>query len=154
MGTKKGRTCGKGAPFKGAPQRFGWAVAPNCPASIRHWCNDIWNKESACRRICILCQQTTLKRWFGNMNTTSNNDVTNSALQIQMTTMCHLMKPPPWKFSAYATAEISPPKLTCWIRPWEKDHFYVQNHCLQASATIVDKWRHDGTQNLAPLTRQ
>jgi len=38
MGTKKGRIYNKGAPFKGAPQRFGGAVAPNCPPpSIRHW---------------------------------------------------------------------------------------------------------------------
>jgi len=31
MGTKKGRIYDKGAPFKGAPQRFRRAVAPNCP---------------------------------------------------------------------------------------------------------------------------
>jgi len=31
MGTKVGRIYGKGAPFKGAPQRFGEAVAPKCP---------------------------------------------------------------------------------------------------------------------------
>jgi len=31
MGTKKGCIYGKGAPFKGAPQTFGGAVAPNCP---------------------------------------------------------------------------------------------------------------------------
>jgi len=31
MGTKKGRIYDKEAPFKGVPQRFGWAVAPNCP---------------------------------------------------------------------------------------------------------------------------
>jgi len=47
-----------------------------------------------CRRICILCQQTSPKRWLGNMNTTSNCDVTNSAHQMQMTTMCHWMKSP------------------------------------------------------------
>jgi len=31
MGTKKGSIYGKGAPFKGAPQRFRGAVAPSCP---------------------------------------------------------------------------------------------------------------------------
>jgi len=31
MGTKKGRIYGKGAPFKGAPQRFGGEVAPDFP---------------------------------------------------------------------------------------------------------------------------
>jgi len=36
MGTKKGRIYGKGAPFKGVPQRFGVAVAPNGPPRIRH----------------------------------------------------------------------------------------------------------------------
>ena len=37
------------------------------------------------------------------MNTTSKCDVTNSAHQTQMTTMCHWMKPSPWKYSVYAT---------------------------------------------------
>jgi len=31
MGTKKGRFYGKGVPFKGAPQTFRGAVAPNFP---------------------------------------------------------------------------------------------------------------------------
>ena len=57
-------------------------------------CNDTQNKESACRRICIMCQQTSPKHWFGNMNMTSNCDVTNSAHQIQMATTCHWMKSP------------------------------------------------------------
>jgi len=39
------------------------------------------------------------------MNMTSNCDVTNSAHQIQMTTICHRMTPP-GKFSAYATAAV------------------------------------------------
>jgi len=34
------------------------------------------------------------KRSFGNMNMTSNCDVTNSVHQIQTTNMCHWMKPP------------------------------------------------------------
>jgi len=58
---------------------------------------------SAWRRICIFCKQTSPKRWFGNVNTTSNCDVTNSAHQIQMTTICHWTKTSPWKISAYAT---------------------------------------------------
>jgi len=37
MGTKTGRIYGKEAPFKGAPQTFGGAVAPNCTSPwIRH----------------------------------------------------------------------------------------------------------------------
>jgi len=35
----------------------------------------------------LLCQQTSPKRWFGNMEMTSIVDVTNSAHQTQMTTM-------------------------------------------------------------------
>jgi len=42
----------------------------------------------------ILCQQTYPKRWLGNTNMTSNCDLTNSAHQMQMTTICHWMKPP------------------------------------------------------------
>jgi len=42
----------------------------------------------------MLCQQTLPKRCFGNMTITSNCDVTNSAHQVQMTTICHWMKPP------------------------------------------------------------
>ena len=64
-------------------------------------CKNAWDKESACRRISILCQQTSPKRWFGNTNVTSNCDVTNSSHQIQMTTICHWMNLP-WKFSSYA----------------------------------------------------
>ena len=45
-------------------------------------------------KTCILCQRTSLKRWFGNRTMTSNCDVTNSAQQIQMTTLCYWMKPP------------------------------------------------------------
>jgi len=33
------------------------------------------------------------KIWFENMNMTSNCGVTNSAHQIQMTTICHWMNP-------------------------------------------------------------
>jgi len=48
--------------------------------------------------MCILCQQTSPKRWFGNRTITSFCDVTNSAHQIQMTTLCRWMKPPHEKF--------------------------------------------------------
>ena len=46
------------------------------------------------RKTCMLCQRTSLKRWFGNRTMTSNCDVTNSAHQIQMTTLCRWMNPP------------------------------------------------------------
>jgi len=44
-------------------------------------------------KTCMLCPRTSLKRWFGNRTMTSNCDVTNSAHHIQMTTLCHWMKP-------------------------------------------------------------
>jgi len=56
--------------------------------------NDTQIKGSACRRICILWQETSPKRWFGNKNMTSYCDVTNSAHQIQMITICHWLNPP------------------------------------------------------------
>jgi len=55
----------------------------------------------------ILCQQTPPKRWFGNRTMTSNCDVTKRGHQIQMTTLCHWMKPPT--------------KIFCvlhWLLPW------------------------------------
>ena len=55
----------------------------------------------------FLCQQTSPKRWLGNMEMTSNCDVTNSAHQIQMTTTWPLTNPPPWKLSAYATESLT-----------------------------------------------
>jgi len=53
----------------------------------------------------LLCQQTSPKRWFGKMDMTSNCEVTNSAHQIQMTTIWPWTETPPWKFSAYANAQ-------------------------------------------------
>jgi len=41
-----------------------------------------------------LCQKTLPKRWFGNMNMTSNFDFTNGGHQIQMSTIYHWMNPP------------------------------------------------------------
>jgi len=52
--------------------------------------------------MCILCQQISPKCSFGNMIMTLNSDVTNNPYQIQITTICHLIKPPR-KFSEYAT---------------------------------------------------
>jgi len=52
----------------------------------------------------LLCQQTSPKRWFGNMNMTSNRDVTKRAHQIQMTR--HTIRPvlagtvPVWRLCA------------------------------------------------------
>jgi len=67
---------------------------------------------SACRRIYTLCQQTSPKRWFGNMHMTANCDVTNDTHQMQMTTTCHWMNPP-MKISAYATGFGGLQKIVC-----------------------------------------
>ena len=61
--------------------------------------------------ICILCKKTSPKLWFGNMNMTSNCDVANSPYKIQITIMCHWMKPPT--------------KIFCvrhWSREWQAWH--------------------------------
>ena len=62
-------------------------------------------KESECRWTCILCQQTSPKHWFGNMNMTSNCDITNSAHQYKWPPRATEWNPQ-WKFSAYATAGL------------------------------------------------
>jgi len=40
-----------------------------------------------------LCQQTSPKRWFGNMNMTSNCDVINRGHEVEMIIICHWMNP-------------------------------------------------------------
>ena len=67
--------------------------------------------------MCILCQQTSPKRWFGNRTMTSFCDVTNSAHQIQMATLCRWMKTPPWKVSAYAPVLWEPEDIA---KRWEE----------------------------------
>jgi len=44
-------------------------------------------KESACRIICRLRQQTSPKRWFANANMTSYYDVENNVYPVTMTTI-------------------------------------------------------------------
>ena len=45
--------------------------------------------KSVRRIICMLCQQTSPKRWFANVNMTSYCDVTKSAFSVLMTTIRH-----------------------------------------------------------------
>jgi len=47
------------------------------------------SKESACEIMCMFCPQTSPKRWFANVNTTSYCDVTNSIHPITMNTTRH-----------------------------------------------------------------
>ena len=49
----------------------------------------------------LLCQQTSPKRWFGNMEMASNCDVSNSTPNTNDHRMTLNQTPPPWKFSAY-----------------------------------------------------
>jgi len=46
------------------------------------------SKEGACRIICMLGQQTSPRRWFGNLNMMSYWDVTNS-IYLATTTIYH-----------------------------------------------------------------
>ena len=45
------------------------------------------SKESACRKICMLCQLSPPKHWFANRNMTSYCDVTNSVYPVTMSTI-------------------------------------------------------------------
>jgi len=45
------------------------------------------SKESACRIIYMLCQQTSPKRWFAKVNMTLYYDVTKSVYLTAMTTI-------------------------------------------------------------------
>jgi len=47
------------------------------------------SKESTCKIICRLHQQTSPKRWFANVNMTSYCDVTTSVYPVTMTTIRH-----------------------------------------------------------------
>jgi len=92
-------------------------------------------------KTCILCQRTSLKRWFGNRTMTSNCDVTNSAQQIQMTTLCHWMKSPHENFlrtPLHGTfTRASPPVLTkkgwyCFVTNKTIKIFLSQNKFIEA----------------------
>jgi len=41
------------------------------------------SKQSVCRIVCVLCQQTSPKGWLSNVNMTSYCDVTNSVSEKQ-----------------------------------------------------------------------
>ena len=64
------------------------------------WLDLTW---SVCRRICLLCQQTSLE----NMNMTPNCDVTNSAHQIQIAIIWHWMNPPHENFMRMPLARLN-----------------------------------------------
>jgi len=89
-----------------------------------------------------VCKQTSPTRWFGNMNMTSTCDDTNSAHQLQMTTMCHWMKSPSWKFSACATA------LNSWLDPSLLPTSFHEYQChgwpSRIPTTLSSYWKHVG----------
>ena len=47
------------------------------------------SKDSGCRIICMWPQQTSPKRWFGNVNVTSYWNITNSVYPVKMSTIRH-----------------------------------------------------------------
>jgi len=64
------------------------------------------SKESVYRIVCMLCQQTSPKRWFANVNMTSYCDVTNSVYAVTMTTIRHCSM---WEFGYGAyNHEVAP----------------------------------------------
>jgi len=91
------------------------------------------------RKTCILCQRTSLKRWFGNRTMTSNCNVTNSAQQIQMTTLCHWMKPPPMKiFCVRHWGEVK--RWDGWCYHWRQRYRSLASQYTGKNAgTLVKK---------------
>jgi len=61
------------------------------------------NKGNGCRKICILCQQTLPKRWFGNMERRQSVTSQTGHTKDKWPPYDPEPKPPPWKFSAYTT---------------------------------------------------
>jgi len=77
MGTKKGRIYGKGAPFKGEPQKFGGEVVQNCrppdpplasampksvmPSGAK---NGRVSQEKKRKNLAVLTKTPRLKRFF------------------------------------------------------------------------------------------
>jgi len=49
------------------------------------------SKKGASKIICKLCQQTSPKRWFANLNMMSPCDVTDSVYPVTTTTICHCL---------------------------------------------------------------
>jgi len=91
------------------------------------------------RKTCILCQRTSLKRWFGNRTMTSNCDVANSAQQIQMTILCHWMNPP-IKFFCVRHCSVWPLKQTNGNPKFPKPHRpNVPLQCDQCCHSVVNK---------------
>ena len=90
------------------------------------------SKESACRIICMLCQQTSPKRWFANLNKTSYCDVTNTVFPVTMTTTRHCSIP---EFGRGASNQaVAPLNATVLL-----DYFLKANAFY---ATHIDVWLH------------
>jgi len=78
----------------------------------------------------LFSQQTSPKRWFGNMDMTSNCDVTNSADQIQMTTIWPWTKTSPMKIfcvrhcrgKSRREAATACASLPGWLSHWAVCH--------------------------------
>ena len=94
----------------------------------------------------MLCQQTSPKRWFGKIYTTSNCDVTNSAHQIKMTTICHWMKNPMKIFSVrHCQKHINA------INVWEWATFSTMKK-VKSETSIECQAKHCQVSGLLPQT--
>ena len=81
------------------------------------------SNETARRIICMLCQQTSPKRWFANMNITSNCTVTNSVYTVPIGTLRHCSKQEfgrghKTKQLIRASSDLCTPQG--WLRTWPR----------------------------------
>ena len=85
------------------------------------------------------CQQTSPKRWFGSMTLASNCEVTHSAHQIQMTAICHWMKPHNENFLRTPQAW-----RLCMMRQWLLNTCPVIYCGLAVDRNSLKRWRTSG----------
>jgi len=100
------------------------------------------SKESMCRIICMLCQQTSPKRWFASVNMTSYCDVTNSVYTVTMTTirLCSILK-----FSCRAYNQAVVPDITRLLHATalvQEIHFLLGNSYNQAVVPDITRLLH------------
>jgi len=100
------------------------------------------SKESVYRIVCMLCQQTSPKRWFANVNMTSYCDVTNSVYAVTMTTIRYCSM---WEFGygAYnhevAPGITRPLHATVCREIYPTSHYSEKGEYLYPSPSYMNK---------------
>jgi len=64
-----------------------WSADNSC--SLQWHIVQQWERRVRVEIMCMLCQQTSSKCWFANVNIMSYFDVTNSVFPLTITTICH-----------------------------------------------------------------